>query len=58
MSISPAIYQLLLVYVTYIIAAGSPGPSTMRIMGVAMDQGRKSGLVFAAGVVTGSIFGA
>ncbi|KAB2754715.1 LysE family translocator [Brucella anthropi] len=56
MSISPAIYQLLLVYVTYIIAAGSPGPSTMRIMGVAMDQGRKSGLAFAAGVVTGSIF--
>lgn len=56
MSISPAIYQLLLVYVTYIIAAGSPGPSTMRIMGVAMDQGRKSGLFFAAGVVTGSIF--
>jgi threonine/homoserine/homoserine lactone efflux protein len=28
----------------------------MRIMGVAMNQGRKAGLMFAAGVVTGSIF--
>ncbi|WP_434063347.1 LysE family translocator [Ochrobactrum quorumnocens] len=56
MSMSPAIYQLLLVYTTYVIAAGSPGPSNMRIMGVAMNQGRKAGLMFAAGVVTGSIF--
>ncbi|MCV9908054.1 LysE family translocator [Brucella sp. HL-2] len=56
MSVSPAIYQLLLVYTTYVIAAGSPGPSNMRIMGVAMNQGRKAGLMFAAGVVTGSIF--
>jgi threonine/homoserine/homoserine lactone efflux protein len=56
MSLSPAAYQLLLVYTTYVIAAGSPGPSNMRIMGVAMNQGRKAGLMFAAGVVTGSIF--
>ena len=56
MSMSPAAYQLLLVYTTYVIAAGSPGPSTMRIMGVAMNQGRKAGLIFASGVVTGSIF--
>ncbi|OYR13462.1 LysE family translocator [Brucella thiophenivorans] len=56
MSLSPAAYQLLLVYTTYVIAAGSPGPSNMRIMGVAMHQGRKAGLMFAAGVVTSSIF--
>ncbi|MEN0099996.1 MAG: LysE family translocator, partial [Brucella pseudogrignonensis] len=56
MSLSPAAYQLLLVYTTYVIAAGSPGPSNMRIMSVAMNQGRKAGLMFAAGVVTGSIF--
>lgn len=56
MSLSPAAYQLLLVYTTYVIAAGSPGPSNMRIMGVAMHQGRKAGLMFASGVVTGSIF--
>lgn len=56
MSLSASAYQLLLVYTTYVIAAGSPGPSNMRIMGVAMHQGRKAGLIFAAGVVTGSIF--
>ncbi|MEN5299356.1 LysE family translocator [Brucella sp. TWI559] len=56
MNLSPAAYQLLLVYTTYVIAAGSPGPSNMRIMGVAMNQGRKAGLIFATGVVTGSIF--
>lgn len=56
MSLSPAAYQLLLVYTTYVIAAGSPGPSNMRIMGVAMNQGRKAGLMFAGGVVTGSLF--
>lgn len=55
MNLSPSTYQLLLVYTTYVIAAGSPGPSNMRIMGVAMHQGRKAGLMFAAGVVTGSI---
>ncbi|MBY5530163.1 LysE family translocator [Rhizobium leguminosarum bv. viciae] len=48
--------HLLLVYTAYVIAAGSPGPSNMRIMGVAMDQGRRAALVLAAGVVSGSIF--
>ena len=48
-------HHLLLVYTAYVIAAGSPGPSTMRIMGVAMHQGRQAGLMLAAGVVTGSI---
>jgi threonine efflux protein len=49
-------HQLLLVYMAYAIAAGSPGPSNMRIMGVAMHQGRQAALMLAAGVVTGSIF--
>jgi len=52
---SPSLHQLLLVFAAYAIAAGSPGPSTMRIMGVAMNQGRRAGLALAAGVVTGSI---
>lgn len=47
---------LLLVFTAYVIAAGSPGPSTLRIMGVAMRHGRKAGLVLAAGVVSGSLF--
>lgn len=48
--------QLLVVFTAYIIAAGSPGPSNMRIMGVAMNDGRRAGLAVASGVVSGSIF--
>ncbi len=44
--------ELLLVYVAYVIAAGSPGPSTMAIMNVAMAQGRRQALALAAGVIT------
>ena len=49
-------HHLLLVFTAYIVAAASPGPSNMRIMGVAMDQGRKSALIIAAGVISGSLF--
>lgn len=48
--------QLVLVFVAYIVGAASPGPSNMRIMGVAMDQGRKAALIIAAGVISGSFF--
>jgi threonine efflux protein len=44
--------ELLLVYVAYVIAAGSPGPSTMAIMSTAMTKGRRSAVVLAAGVIT------
>ncbi len=47
--------HLLLVYAAYIIAVASPGPSNMAIMGVAMSQGRKPGLMLALGVITGSL---
>jgi len=47
--------SLLLVYTTYIIAAASPGPSNMVIMGTAMHSGRSNALALAAGVLTGSI---
>lgn len=50
-----ATHQVLLVYLAYVVAAGSPGPSTMAIMGVAMAQGRRAALLLAGGVVTGSI---
>jgi threonine efflux protein len=55
-TVNAELQHLLLVYATYVIAAGSPGPSNMRIMGVAMQQGRQAALALAAGVVTGSIF--
>jgi len=49
-------HHLLLVFTAYIIGAASPGPSNMRIMGVAMHQGRKPALLLAAGVISGSFF--
>ncbi|MBX4955714.1 LysE family translocator [Rhizobium lentis] len=42
----------IVVYIAYVIAAGSPGPSNMAIMNVAMSQGRRPALVLAAGVIT------
>jgi threonine/homoserine/homoserine lactone efflux protein len=50
------IHNLLIVFTAYIIGAASPGPSNMRIMGVAMNQGRRSALSLAAGVISGSFF--
>jgi threonine/homoserine/homoserine lactone efflux protein len=47
--------QLLVVFAAYVVAAGSPGPSTLRIMGVAMTHGRRAGLALAAGVISGSL---
>jgi threonine/homoserine/homoserine lactone efflux protein len=54
--LSAELHHLLIVYTAYVIAAGSPGPSNMRIMGVAMHNGRRAALIVAAGVVSGSIF--
>lgn len=48
--------HLLVVFTAYVIAAASPGPSTVRIMGVAMRHGRRAGLALAAGVISGSLF--
>lgn len=53
---SPDFHHLLLVYTAYIVGAASPGPSNMRIMGVAMHHGRASALALAAGVISGSFF--
>lgn len=49
-------HHLLFVFTAYIVGAASPGPSNMRIMGVAMHQGRKPALLLAAGVISGSFF--
>lgn len=51
-----SLHELLLVYVTYLIATASPGPSNMAIMAVAMSRGRRPALYVAMGVVAGSQF--
>ncbi len=38
----------------WVLAGGSPGPATLAISGTAMGQGRRAGLLVAAGVVAGS----
>ncbi|WP_194726399.1 LysE family translocator [Noviherbaspirillum malthae] len=46
----------LLAYAAYFIGTVSPGPSNLSIMSVAMHSGRRSAFIFAAGVVSGSMF--
>lgn len=50
-----SINQLLMVYLAYLVATITPGPSNIAILGVAMAQGRTAGMAMAAGVVLGSI---
>ena len=47
---------LLLGWLTFIVMASAPGPSTFAIMGVSLEHGRGPGLSFASGVCTGSVF--
>ncbi|TLX14245.1 LysE family translocator [Rhizobium sp. MHM7A] len=44
--------DLIVVYIAYVIAAGSPGPSNLAIMNVAMSRGRRPALALSAGVIT------
>lgn len=44
--------SLLVIYAAYLVAAGSPGASTMAIMNLAMQHGRRPAVLFASGIVT------
>lgn len=46
--------NLALAYAAYAIGTASPGPSNLAVMATAMNHGRRSGVVFALGVVSGS----
>ncbi len=46
---------LMLVYASFALAVGSPGPSTLSIMATSMNEGRRVGLVLALGVTAGSV---
>jgi hypothetical protein len=43
--------HLLIAFATYLIATASPGPATIAIMDIAMNEGRKSALIFSFGVL-------
>ena len=44
------------VYLTYLVGAATPGPSTFAIMHTSLERGRVAGLVFACGILSGSLF--
>lgn len=46
--------NMALAYSAYAIGVASPGPSNLAVMATAMSAGRRSALVFAAGVISGS----
>lgn len=46
---------IVLAFGSYFLAAASPGPSNMAIMGTAMRDGRLPALILACGVMTGSL---
>jgi threonine/homoserine/homoserine lactone efflux protein len=48
--------NLLLAYTAYFVGVASPGPSNLAIMSIAANHGRKAALVFALGVISGSMF--
>jgi len=48
--------EVLLAYGTYLVIVASPGPSNLAIMSIAMSEGRRAALTFAAGVICGSMF--
>jgi len=47
--------HLSLIMLAALIAVASPGPAVMAIAGTSMRAGRRTGLVFASGVSTGSV---
>ncbi len=50
------LYGLHIAYLTYFIGTASPGPANIATMQISLEKGRLAGLIFAFGVITGSIF--
>lgn len=48
--------NLLLAYAAYFVGTASPGPSNLAIVSIAASHGRKAALMFALGVISGSMF--
>lgn len=48
--------ELLLIWVGWVLAGGSPGPATLGIAGTAMREGRGQALAFATGILAGGAF--
>ncbi len=49
-------YELVLLWVAWILGGGSPGPATLGIASTSMNTGRRMGLMFSLGILFGSAF--
>jgi len=47
-------YELIVLWIAWIVAGGSPGPATLSIAGTSMKSGRRAGLIFVLGILAGS----
>ena len=47
-------FELVILIIAWMVAAGSPGPATLAISGTSMAHGRRSGLIIASGIMAGS----
>lgn len=47
-------WELGLLWFAWVLAGASPGPATISIAGTSMTQGRRAGLIFATGIISGS----
>lgn len=47
-------WELGLLWLAWVLAGASPGPATLSIAGTSMSHGRRSGLIFATGIIAGS----
>ncbi|MCT4578060.1 LysE family translocator [Donghicola sp.] len=48
--------QLVLFVMGWMLMVGSPGPASLGVMGTAMRSGRPHAMLFASGILTGSLF--
>ncbi len=48
--------ELIVIWLGWVLAGGSPGPATLGIAGTAMSEGRGQALAFATGILTGGAF--
>lgn len=46
-------FELLLLWFAWVLAGASPGPATLGIAGTSMSMGRRAGLIFALGILSG-----
>ncbi len=46
-------FELTAIWLAWVVAGGSPGPATLGIASTSMALGRRAGLIFALGILTG-----